>query len=384
MSRAAHTTIRAALAGCVLLALLLVTSPQTAFASSTGEAASIRPDAGISIVNGRSTSIREWPWQVALTTSRKASKFKFTSRRFFCGGAILAPRLVLTAGHCVAGMNRRQIRQTEVVAGRTRLNSSQGEVAKVAQSYMPRRPNGKRRYREVDGTSDWDVALLRLRSPLSSPPIKLAGPDERAAWAPGQVVWSTGWGVTGPFANRVPARLRVARQVMMSDGLCRRSEGNVYRKVTMNCIGGPGGNASTCFGDSGGPLAARTSDGFRLVGLTSFGDDFCRGISPSVDTRVAGDQIRSWIAKTATRLTGADVVGSGATAPPRPEWCKVPNVFGLKPAQARWRLEAANCRLGKVRLERWAFGRRGRVTGASRLPGWLAPVNYRLDVWIKR
>ena len=55
----------------------------------------------------------------------------------------------------------------------------------------------------------------------------------------------------------------------------------------MLCAGGPGHD--TCQGDSGGPLMlADGHDGWRLLGITSFGSPQCDGSSPSVYMWVAG------------------------------------------------------------------------------------------------
>jgi secreted trypsin-like serine protease len=268
MSRAVQLANRAALLGCGLLIAFLLIAPAPSSASPSGSALR-SPDAGISIINGKTTSIRDWPWQVGLTFTRRIAKSPLTSRRFFCGGSVLAPRLVITAGHCVANLNLRGIRNVEVVSGRTRLNSDRGQVVRVASLRMPQTPNGFRRYKEILGAADWDVALLVLRSPLAAEPIRLAGPDEADAWSPGHPAWSTGWGITQAFAKRVPASLKVARQVLMPNGLCHRADGIAFAATRMTCVGGPGGHASTCNGDSGGPLVVKTSDGYRLVGLTS-------------------------------------------------------------------------------------------------------------------
>ncbi len=368
---------RAALPG---LALLAITS-LLMLSSASGDQAR-GSDAGASVVNGRNTSISEWPWQVALTVGRSVAPRVSTAGRFFCGGSVLAPRLVITAGHCVADLTRRQVRSVEIVSGRTSLNSSAGQVARVVDLRMPVNSSGKRRYRTIFGAADWDVALLKLDRPLLAEPIRLAGPDESAAWTAGQTGWITGWGNTSGYSNRVPARLQMARQVIMGNGLCRRDDGVAFQPSRMVCMGGPRGNASTCIGDSGGPLVVETSAGYRLVGLTSYGDGVCSGTVPSVDTRVSGDPIRGWVARTALQLAGVDVVGSGGVASPAREWCKVPYLFGLRPARARQRLENSNCSLGRVRTDPWSVGPRGRIVGSSRMWGWLAPPGFGIKVWV--
>ncbi len=378
MSRAAHSANRAVLFGCGLLAAIILAAPTSASAARSAPGGG----AHASVINGRNTTIDQWPWQVAITVAKRVAPRKPTSKRAFCGGSLLTPRLVITAGHCVVDLTRKQIGKIEVVSGRTRLNSNTGQVARVSGLRMPHDASGKRRYRTAMGASDWDVALLTLASPLSAKTIKLAGPDEADAWTPGRLAWITGWGITDAFTERDPVALQVARQAIMGNGLCRRFDGVAFRAARMVCIGGPQGHASTCLGDSGGPLVVATSAGYRLVGLTSYGTRFCTGNSPSVDTSVAGNQIRNWVAHASLALTGQDVIGSGGTVGPAPTWCRVPSVFGLTPAQARTRLEQAGCRLGRVRTDRWGAGRRGRIIGSARLAGWLSPPGYRLNVWV--
>lgn len=382
MSRAAQLAIRAALTGFGLLFALSLGFPSLSGSAETNLPTGKR--AGASIVNGRTTTIGQWPWQVGIAVSARAAPRFRISERYFCGGAVLAPRIVITAGHCVADLRKPEVRQLEVISGRTRLNGGRGQVVRVGQLRMPLNEAGKRRYREIDGTANWDVALLLLRSPLRASPIKLAGPDEEDLWSRGRIAWATGWGITKPWTERPSRILRVARQVVMPANLCRRVDGNSFSPATMLCLGGSGGNATTCNGDSGGPLVANSSQGYRLIGVTSFGDGGCRGFVPSVDTQVSGHPVRFWVASTVRRLTGRNVVGSGGTARPVPAWCRIPAVFGLTVPQARHRLKSAGCGLGQVRVDRYARGPRGRIVGWGRYAGWLATPGYRMNVWIAR
>lgn len=343
----------------------------------------INPGAGISVVNGRPARISKWPWQVAIAVSQKKSKPRAPRRRTFCGGTLIAPDLVLTAGHCVAEFKRADIRKLEVISGRTWLNNRDaGEVVPVRRRVMPVWPNGRPRYREMAGGSIWDVAILRLARPVTAEPIRLAGQDEYGSWAPGQITWTTGWGLTNPESRLPSPRLRVTSQVMLEGRVCRAFDRQGFKVRTMNCLGGPGGNASSCSGDSGGPLVAQLGSEYRLVGLTSSGDPYCRGAFPSVDTRVAGKPVRDWVARAALAISGVDVVGSGGEITPARTWCRVPRLYGLNLRAAGRKLRESRCRLGKVQKDFYARGRRGRIVGASRFAGWLAPRGARVKVWL--
>ena len=146
--------------------------------------------------------------------------------------------------------------------------------------------------------------------------IKLAGSDEGRTFSTGQVVWTTGWGKMTPWTNQVPDTLRKAKLVVQSDRLCGLDSSFSYPRNTMLCLGSAEGHSSACSGDSGGPLVAWTTGGYRLVGATSGGDRFCRGYVPSFFAKVSGDRVRSWIVKTAGKMTDYGVVGSGGTASP--------------------------------------------------------------------
>lgn len=342
------------------------------------------PDRDSRIVNGKVTSIGEWPWQVGLLAPRSRAGESATSR-YFCSGSLIASELVVTAGHCVADLRPNEVKGLTVVAGRTFLNrTSTGEELGVSRAIMPLDANGQRRYRSRGGAAAWDVALLELASPSSYPPIAIAGTSETASWQPGRLVQTTGWGYTNAVSPRISNRLRLARQVILPGSVCRRDQGNVYETRTMICIGGPEGGSSTCSGDSGGPMVSPVGDGWRLVGLTSFGDFFCSGNVASVDNRTAGNTIRNWVREKAIELSGHDPVGEGGEIGRLPRWCRVPGLQGRTRDSARAAVRAAGCSLAKVR----SFGSRGsgerRVVYSSLPKGWLAPRGFAIRVWLGR
>ena len=370
---------RSQLAGLSGLALLVLGLGLGLPAAASGNG----KDASSSIVHGKATTIKDWPWQVALAMKHSGSS---TRRDFFCGGSVIAPRLVLTAAHCVVGMTNGQRERLRVISGRTRLNSSQGETTGVSGIRIAPR-TGKQNSTGRFSYRIFDVALLKLAAPVEAEPIKLAGADESRTFSAGQVVWTTGWGKMTPWTNQVPDTLRKAKLVVQSDRLCGLDSSFSYPRDTMLCLGSAEGHSSACSGDSGGPLVAWTTDGYRLVGATSGGDRFCRGYIPSFFAKVSGDRVRSWIVRTARKMTDYEIVGSGGTASPKPDWCRVPRVFHLKLKQAKRNLKAAGCRVGKVKVDRrgrYAYLTRrfgpGRVIGYELYQGWLAPEGFRMDL----
>lgn len=374
------STRQSGLAGLGSVLVLLVLG----FAFGLSAAASgAGKDASASIVHGKATKVKDWPWQVALVMERPGDS---TRQDFSCGGSVLAPRVVLTAAHCVVGMSSQQRKRLRVVSSRTRLNSKEGESTPVSGVRIAPRAGrkgstGRFSYRL------YDVALLKLAAAVKAEPIKLAGASEARAFSAGQVVWTTGWGMMNPWADKVPDTLRKAKLVIQSDRLCGLESRYSYPRNTMLCVGSAEGHASACSGDSGGPLVAWTSDGYRLVGATSGGDRFCRGYIPSFFAKVSGDRVRNWIVSTAAKMTDFAIVGSGGVASPRPDWCRVPRVFRLKLKQARRNLRAAGCRVGNVKVDRrgrYAYLTRrygpGTVIGYELYQGWFAPQGFRMDL----
>lgn len=378
-------TLQGVILACALAAFgAVLAGPVSAAPGATSDPAVSGPQGGISIIGGKGARIADWPWQVALAFPERGRVRGTPRRRTFCGGSLLTPRLVITAGHCVSFLPHPRPRRIEVISGRTWLNArSAGSISRVRRVLLPGNSRtGRLLYRETDGTAIWDVALLVLKRPLSGTTISLAGPDEARAHAPRHVAWTTGWGITRPGTHTASPRLRLARQVVLADRVCRTADGRSFIPRLMSCAGGPSGTASSCSGDSGGPLVAATGSGYRLIGLTSWGAGDCDSSEPSIFTRIASPPIRNWVARTALQLTGQNVIGSGGAVPAAPEWCRVPKVWNLTVGQARRQLRRNGCALGQIgRAPRWA-GRPGRILNVSRYPGWLAPPGFRLGIQV--
>src|SRR3954470_24471977 len=81
---------------------------------------------GVKILGGAIAAPGQFPWMAVLVDSRSDRAIDGA----FCGGTVIAPRVVLTAAHCVEGTAAGEV---DVVVGRTRLSQdSDGERIKVS------------------------------------------------------------------------------------------------------------------------------------------------------------------------------------------------------------------------------------------------------------
>ncbi|MFF1416357.1 S1 family peptidase [Streptomyces sp. NPDC058280] len=230
------------------------------------------------VIGGRLVRSADHPWVVALSSR---DRFGGTRAGQFCGGVVVAPTKVLTAGHCmgrdILGVAPDDVGDLRVIAGRERLRGSGGREVAVRSVQLDQA--------YVMGAGAPDLAVLTLSDPLPSAyAIRPADPGDPAS-APGTAAAVYGWGDTsgdGTYANT----LRSAPVRVLPDASCARAypggSGSRYRPSTMLCAGDPQGGHDACQGDSGGPLVAQG----RLIGLVSWGSGCGRAGSPGVYTRI--------------------------------------------------------------------------------------------------
>ncbi len=276
------------------------------------------------VVGGSQTSVSNYPWTVALVLD-SAKRGGSALNRVYCGGALVTPSVVLTAAHCVSGTDPDPLEQIldpdmepddlNVVLGRTTLSSSEGAEVDV---------RGVSYHAGYSGDRN-DVGYVVLAAPTGLPPISIAGPAEQNIWAPGSPTVATGWGTTSEGTSTPSNTLRAATVPIISDSSCGSPSvyGNGFDASVMVCAGYLSGGVDTCNGDSGGPLQApATGGGYRLVGLTNWGDGCARPNAPGVYARVAGDALRPQIAADVARLEAANslphrgVIGAPGVAGP--------------------------------------------------------------------
>lgn len=257
------------------------------------------------IVGGKDTAAGAYP----------AVAFVRLGGLFACTGTLVAPNVVMTAGHC--GSLTGAVFATplgwppamiDVTLG---SDTPGGAGEKVAVDRVAIPP-------EYVAGSGADVSLLVLRGAAQATPVRIAGKGEEALWKAGVLEKIVGYGrlgENGPDATH----LQEAEVPIVSDEDCTKAYPGTDLK-TQICAGYPQGGVDSCQGDSGGPLLGRRADGSPvIVGVTSNGDGCARAGKPGVYSRVADTTLREWVRGVSAEAVDADVAaGSGTQATTTP------------------------------------------------------------------
>jgi V8-like Glu-specific endopeptidase len=323
-----------------LLVVLAVLGSIVALAVSATAAGAAESKVQPRVVNGASVSPATFDarWRsIAFLTSRRETD---TRRGQFCGAAFIAPRLVVTAAHCVSnpsglivlddggryvrynGMRSVDPRSMQVVGGRRTLSLRDGdridvEAIRIHPKYDP-----------VLG--GWDAALLQLtRAPRESAgvvPIPAVADGEDGIWGAGSGTtgttaggpWVAGWGLRddpsdeGFFAGvqhgltlrpSRPTRRPVFGPLAKTGARSAKSAANVLQEAVvpirpdLRCDGGTAGGPDIGYGrgfDVESMLCAGTLDTSDAndENATSNGVDSCYGDSGGPLIAAAGSELR--------------------------------------------------------------------------------------------
>lgn len=271
----------------------------------TAGAASAKDDtkgARASIVGGKTASISSYPWLAFIGYDGPVEEFG-------CAGTVVAPRLVLTAGHCVLTETGKV-----AVASNFAVLTGTGDLREAA----PERVSQVSQVLVFPGyepaKSLNDAGLLVLAAPVTAPALPLASSADVALLASGTPLAIAGWGLTSFDPPRAPPILQEGQTTVQSAQFCQRKLRrvlSVYRPANQLCVRSqPGSGPGLCDGDSGGPGIARRADGSPVqVGVVSLkGALDCDPGAPQVLARA--DVVSPWVAA----WTAA--IEHGAPAPP--------------------------------------------------------------------
>ncbi len=277
--------IRARMTFFAMLALLLAL-PAVALAGSRG-------DPGSEIVGGRMVDdASTYPFMVAVDNTLYDSPF-------YCGGALLTERYVITAAHCVANATLDGYYPPDVY--RVALGHLNREEIPDKDWLPVKRIIVEPDYQPAAFFLGYDVALLELVDPVKGVEfVTLPKAGDRSGERTGDPLTVLGWGVKyqiGPDSARL-------RQVTLKVGkakTCKQQSidylGEPYTISLLICVGAPG--KSFCNGDSGGPLIARQGARWVQHGIVSGGVGCGLYGWDGFITRLSNPDINQWVRKTA-------------------------------------------------------------------------------------
>ena len=207
------------------------------------------------MIGGMNAPAGKWPDVAAILYNGNTDPFN----TFQCSGVLVAPTVVLTAGHCDPHVDNIGA-LTGVLLGTTVLASpTDGEIIAVGNTAIAQYPSSQ---------TSIDISIIRLPAPAAEAPRPIAVGWARLDIQNGAKVEFVGYGATDKNANNYIPQLQQAESTI-TDFNCTTSSGCNTAAHPNGELGAGGMGIDTCPGDSGGPMYLVTDYGTFLAGITS-------------------------------------------------------------------------------------------------------------------
>jgi len=214
------------------------------------------------IVGGSAASANNHPWMAVLLIRSIPNG----RDAHFCGGTLVEPNLVVTAAHCLAGVDMSS--QIQVAIGVTDLRFLNAQQRIDVAGFIVH-PN----FVNSSNFIDYDIGLIRLAKPVANQTLPVIDGTTMLSVTTGKSMRVTGYGYLDGYTLERPNQLQSAAIPYGDQTACKTQfSANGYTVTnTQFCAGYTNATIDSCFGDSGGPLTTVIGNTNYLTGIVSWG-----------------------------------------------------------------------------------------------------------------